>query len=102
MEKAVKDFIEKVKEKYAGKVTIVLFGSRARGDYWPSSDYDFMIFLERVEDKIEEAYEIYRLKRGFPADIIVLSKDEVRDKIVEKMLENKIVIYDGLGIFKSE
>ncbi|BDC18950.1 nucleotidyltransferase domain-containing protein [Acidianus sp. HS-5] len=100
MEKIVKDFVEKVKEKYAGKVTIVLFGSRARGDYWPSSDYDFMVFLERVEDKIEEAYEIYRLKRGFSADIIVLSKDELKDRIIEKMLEDKIVIYDGLGLFR--
>lgn len=96
----MKDFVEKVKEKYAGKVTIVLFGSRARGDYWPSSDYDFMVFLERVEDKIEEAYEIYRLKRGFSADIIVLSKDELKDRIIEKMLEDKIVIYDGLGLFR--
>ncbi|MDT7901833.1 MAG: nucleotidyltransferase domain-containing protein [Acidianus sp.] len=100
MEKVVENFVEKVKEKYEGKVTIVLFGSRARGDYWPSSDYDLMIFLERVEDKTKEAYEIYKLKRGFSADIIVLSKDELKDKIVEKMLEDKIVIYDGLGLFR--
>lgn len=94
--------MEKVKEKYAGKVTIVLFGSRARGDYWPSSDYDFIIFLEKVEDKINEAYELYKLKKGFSADIIVFSKDELKEKIVEKMLENKVVIYDGLGLFNSD
>jgi len=30
-----------------GKVTIILFGSRARGDYSASSDTDLLIILER-------------------------------------------------------
>ncbi|MBB5254836.1 nucleotidyltransferase domain-containing protein [Sulfurisphaera ohwakuensis] len=39
------EFIKRVMEYYNGNVSIVLFGSRARGDYWESSDYDIMVFL---------------------------------------------------------
>ena len=93
------EFIKKVIDHYKGKVTIVLFGSRARGDYWESSDYDIMVFLDKVEDQIGEAVKLYSMKRGFSADILVLSADKVKDPIVMKMLEHKKVIYDGLNLF---
>ncbi|BCU71125.1 nucleotidyltransferase domain-containing protein [Stygiolobus caldivivus] len=93
------DFVDKVVKYYTGKVTVVLFGSRARGDHWESSDYDIMVFLERVEDPVGEATRLYSMKRGFSADILVLSADKVKEPVVVKMLEHKKVIYDGLNIF---
>ena len=93
------EFVKKVIDHYNGRVTIVLFGSRARGDYWESSDYDVMVFLEKVEDQISEAVKLYSMKRGFSADILVLSADKVKDPIIMKMLEHKKVIYDGLNLF---
>lgn len=33
---------------------IVLFGSRARGDYKEGADYDFLVIVDRREKKIQE------------------------------------------------
>ncbi|QIW23611.1 nucleotidyltransferase domain-containing protein [Sulfolobus sp. S-194] len=93
------EFIKRVIEYYNGKVSIVLFGSRARGDYWESSDYDIVVFLESVRDPIDEAVKLYSMKKGFPADIVVLNIDKLKDPIIMKMLEHKKVIYDGLKLF---
>ncbi len=95
------EFIKKVVNYYNGKVSIVLFGSRARGDFWPSSDYDVMIILEKVNDEIEEATKIRGMKRGFSADIIVITPDKLNDGVIKEMLKYKKVLYDGLGLFNS-
>ncbi len=42
----LKAFVNSLKKHY-GKITIILFGSRARGDYSASSDTDLLIILER-------------------------------------------------------
>jgi len=95
------EFINKIISYYHGKVSIVLFGSRARGDFWPSSDYDIIVILEKVDDEIEEASKLYSMKRGFSADIIVITPDKLNNKIIETMLKYKKVLYDGLGVFKE-
>jgi predicted nucleotidyltransferase len=95
------EFINKIISYYNGKVSIVLFGSRARGDFWPSSDYDIIVILEKVDDEIEEASKLYSMKRGFLADIIVITPDKLNNKIIETMLKYKKVLYDGLGVFKK-
>ncbi|MEJ2772234.1 nucleotidyltransferase domain-containing protein [Stygiolobus sp. CP850M] len=95
-------FVERVVRYYNGKVSIVLFGSRARGDFWPSSDYDVLIVLDKVNDEIEEASKLYTMKRGFSADIIVVTPDKLELGDVKEMLKHKKVLYDGLGVFKTE
>ena len=49
-----------VREELAQQVkSIVLFGSQARGDAWPGSDYDFVVVLDRADraarDKVSAA-----------------------------------------------
>jgi predicted nucleotidyltransferase len=92
------EFINKIISYYNGKVSIVLFGSRARGDFWPTSDYDIIVILEKVDDEVEEASKLYNMKRGFSADIIVITPDKLNNKIIETMLKYKKVLYDGLGV----
>lgn len=44
------DIVKLVKQeviKIDPKAEIILFGSRARGDYRPDSDWDFLVLLER-------------------------------------------------------
>ncbi len=95
--------------EYAGRISsrhlrsaVVLFGSRARGDYLPYSDYDVAVILEDVGDKLAAIEEFRRLKpRGLPLDLLVIRVDELSDPLVSKMLEGCIVLYDGLGIASS-
>jgi predicted nucleotidyltransferase len=96
------EFIKKIINYYNGKVSIALFGSRARGDFWPSSDYDILVILEKVEDEIEEASKLYNMKRGFSADIIVITPSKLNNIIIKSMLKDKKVLYDGLGVFREE
>ncbi|MEM5820945.1 MAG: nucleotidyltransferase domain-containing protein [Candidatus Aenigmatarchaeota archaeon] len=69
---------------------IILFGSRARGDYREDSDYDLLIVTKEKLDskkKFDFWYEIYK-KIPFPADIIISSKETF-----EKFKESKGFIY---------
>ncbi|MGC9105023.1 MAG: nucleotidyltransferase domain-containing protein [Thermoprotei archaeon] len=95
------EFVERVVQRYGGKVTVVLFGSRARGDHWPSSDYDVAVILPSVDDPVEEAAEIYHLKRGFPADIVVLTPKDLENSVIRQMLKDRKVLYDGLKLFQG-
>jgi len=55
---------------------IYLFGSRARGDFGPDSDYDLLLL---VEDPAEPPYRVsqraYRVLKGIPAAVDVLVWD---------------------------
>lgn len=57
-------------------VRIYLFGSRARGDAGPDSDYDIMVL---VEDRSEPRYRLskrgFRALRGVPAAVEVVVWD---------------------------
>ena len=44
------DFAKKVKKRYS-PVKVILFGSRARGDHFKHSDYDFLIISEKFKNK---------------------------------------------------
>lgn len=46
--KEIDRFVSKVKIEFAPK-KIILFGSRARGDDWTTSDYDFIIVSSKFE-----------------------------------------------------
>ena len=95
----IRNFINKLKEKFK-PYKIILFGSRARGDYLEESDYDLIIvsdyfrgmpFLKRMK----EVYELYDLDVN--VDIIPLTKEEYKERkdeisIVGKGIREGIVI----------
>ena len=64
-------------------VRIVLFGSRARGDARPDSDYDLLVILDEVDDRRASKITV----RGsfedlpVPSDILVASIDEVEGRV---------------------
>ena len=48
-----------VNEIYGDRVErVVLFGSRARGDATPDSDYDIAVFLRDIGDRFEEMHRL--------------------------------------------
>lgn len=59
--------------------TVILFGSRARGDHGPGSDLDFLVIEDQpVEDRIVEAVRLRDAVGavGVGVDIVVLSREE--------------------------
>ena len=60
---------------------IILFGSRARGDYNKESDWDFLIVADKDLEFKEKHRIIIRIKRelaklGIPNDIIIQSREK--------------------------
>ena len=68
----LKNFLKKVREKF-GPAEIIMFGSRATGNFWKRSDYDFIIISEKFEGVhwLERISAIVRLW-VLPVDIDVL------------------------------
>jgi uncharacterized protein len=65
----------------ADPVKIVLFGSHARGDAGPDSDFDFLVIERDPPDRHAEMVRLGRALRplGMPFDIIVVSKRYAED-----------------------
>ena len=60
---------------------IVLFGSRARGDHRPDSDFDFLVIKKSVEPRYRRAIAIRHAIAGLlpSKDILVYTPDEVTE-----------------------
>ena len=98
-DKLFKLYIENIISFFNGKVTLILFGSRARGDNMLSSDYDLAVVVEKCNDVLELTEKLLKMKpHGLPVDIAVFSVDELRDPLVTKMLTPCRILYNGLGL----
>ena len=93
-EKTIRETVERVSRKLGLSVEeIILFGSRARGDFREDSDWDVLVVLsDPIPRKIElEAYKLIHrelLFKGIKADILFISKDEL-----ERVREDRGFIY---------
>jgi len=80
---------------------IILFGSRARGDFRPDSDVDLLIVKDNIESTGAEAARIYRAlaEISVPVDIVVarpayIAKDkDVVGTIIRPALREGKVLY---------
>ena len=76
--KIIKEIITKTAKKYNIEIDrIILFGSRARGDFKKDSDWDILIVTKEKLDrkmKVDFWYEIYK-NIEVPVDIIIASKE---------------------------
>jgi uncharacterized protein len=65
----------------ADPVKIVLFGSHARGDAGPDSDFDFLVVEREPKDRHAEMVRLGRALRplGVPFDVLVVSENYAED-----------------------
>ncbi len=62
---ALIDVIRRIRSKY-NVVAVVLFGSRARGDWGPWSDYDLLVIAEFRSSYLDRLREITQLVSDIP------------------------------------
>jgi len=96
IENIIKNIIELLKEYNPNK--IMLFGSRARGDYRINSDIDIAVDLElpfRDERKLREKIE--EVSRLYSVDLIFLPKIDVNFK--NHILKEGVILYEKKWCF---
>ena len=111
--KYIEKLMERIKEYYGSNlVSVVIFGSHARGTNRTNSDLDILIVLEKCEkskqkrlqefvEKIEmplEPLAIKLLDEGIYMDVapVILTKDEARyfNPLYLDMVKHKIIIFN--------
>ncbi len=78
-DKTLAEIVDRISQK-VNPTKICLFGSRARGDHHPESDYDFTLIYDGEKFKRDVKIEARRSCRCIDAsmDIPVLTSDELR------------------------
>jgi len=97
-------FVSALIEEFAGRVTIVLFGSVARGEGRPTSDFDVLLILDKINGYWEILERVFSLKgKRIPVDVVLVDVKALhkQDFLISEALKGK-VLHDGLGILKEK
>jgi len=83
-ETSVKDLVEDIVRRIVDTSQpekIILFGSRARGDARPNSDFDVLVIKESDEPRYRRDVPLYVALAGFdvPVDVMVYTPEEIRE-----------------------
>ena len=92
------EIIKHVVQDITGAEQIVLFGSRARGDSRPDSDYDILAVVShslepRERLRLSSSCRLHLARMGIDADVLVKSPDEIRDYRDKR----GSIVYEALG-----
>ncbi len=95
-----REFVDRLRRQRP-RSTILLFGSRARGEARAASDYDVAIILPNP-DPVEEVIRARRARpRGLRVDVVVLGVRQLEDPVYAQMLDGAVVLHDGLNLFRG-
>lgn len=89
----VLDELAKIAKRY--KVDgVLLYGSRARGDYSPVSDYDVAFIAEDIsaQDKTRLCHAVEEIRTLKKIDVVFISRCD-EDDFVRQILREGVVIY---------
>lgn len=83
--------------------TVILFGSRARGDHGPDSDLDFLVVEESFDNKHSEMGRLRDAvpRMGVPVDVLVATRADADRKrhavgsLIRYALQEGRVIYES-------
>ena len=81
---------------------VVLFGSRARGDHDPDSDYDVLVVVEQLDHTIHKTISQCAWEAGFDDCLlvvpVVVTKDEIEHTPLRSSLLMQAVREEGIMI----
>jgi uncharacterized protein len=82
--KALKNLIQEWTQQHPELEQVILFGSFARGDYFPGSDVDVLLILEKSDQPVLNRIREF-LPTHFPVDIDIFpyTRDEIQRIITD-------------------
>ena len=98
----LKRVVERIKSRYS-IVAIILFGSRARGDWGPWSDYDLLIIGDFREDYIDRIRRITQLVEdlGLPIEPHPYTVKEVLEMLRKGVPSIIDALEEGITLYST-
>jgi len=108
----MKTIMRVIKKKVKKVKSIILYGSRARGDYGPASDYDFLIISDEIPENLDQRLDMEAeigdelILKGIQVSILFLTQKELEssmntsDPLMIEIYHNHKMIEDD-GTFKK-
>ncbi|MBQ6668597.1 MAG: nucleotidyltransferase domain-containing protein [Deltaproteobacteria bacterium] len=93
---ALRTVIHPIAERY-GVDRVYLFGSRARGDNRPDSDYDFLISKGKVKDLWLFAALIEELETTLNARVDVITDTSDDENLIAGARQEGVLLYERTG-----
>ena len=94
----LKKLISPIAEKY-GLETVYLFGSQARGDAGPNSDYDFYVKRGKMRGLFQLSALFIDLKAALNKEVDIVfepvTKRKLDDYLIEGIKKDGILIYEN-------
>ena len=87
------DHLATAARSYQSIAKVILFGSRARGSYHRTSDYDICVYCEDEKDFIKYYFDVDDIDTFYKIDVLhyeALSNDALKQEI----LTDGIVLYE--------
>lgn len=99
-EKRRSSTLREVSSKYE-RLTVILFGSRARGGFTPASDYDLVVIYENPDDLRKFKEELRRAR--IPVDLHAFTLREAMELLKSSTflldaLEDGLVLREGIPL----
>lgn len=100
-DKALKLLKENLNKQFPGKITLYVFGSVARGDFYPESDIDVLILFDgdltrEVEKKILDVSFHIELDKDVVYGLMIESKNEWQTPLFCAMPIHKKIDIEGV------
>ena len=73
---------------------VYLFGSRARGDYYPNSDYDFCIVPDESYTMLDMGGFLMDMQDALCCEISVVSEKGMDKRFLEAIINERKLIYE--------
>ena len=97
IEESIKNYLIVCAQKHQQIQKIVLFGSRARGDFNPRSDYDFAIYANSISHSTWAQFRL-EIEENIPTlcgvDLLLIS-DETPIELKQQIQLEGMTIYDA-------
>ena len=83
---------------------IILFGSRARGDWLPTSDYDILVVADFESPFLDRISELSSLVEGsgLPVEFHPYTLEEVRDMLRRGVVSIIDALEEGITLYEDE
>ena len=96
MKDYVMEQIRNVSLKYKNINKVVLFGSRARGDNTPNSDYDIAVFSNTMEHAEESKFlnDIDNIKTLSKIDVVFIKERHIGSDLYKNIMKDGVTVMD--------